>query len=56
MTFFEKESKKSCDDEFVLMINERDRLIALQEKDIKCLKKEIVDLKNELNCFLNEKK
>ena len=56
MTFFEDRSKNSCKNEkFISMIDERDKLIALQEKDIKCLKKEIFELKNELNCFLNEK-
>ena len=44
------------DDGLRSMIEEKDRLIELQEKDIDCLKQEIRQLKTQIDCFQSEKK
>ena len=38
------------------LIMEKDRLISLQERDMQSLKREIVDLKRQLNYSKNKKK
>ena len=38
------------------VLDEKNKVILTQEKDIRYLKREIAELKNEINCFRNKKK
>ena len=48
--------QKSLHEELKQILDEKNRIIMVQEKDIGYLKRKITELKNEINCFQDEKK
>jgi len=56
MDKFEKQNNDSVFGDVVSLLAEKNRIIKRQEKDIGSLKRELATIKDQLNCYLDEKK